>query len=205
MIEAVPEPLFELFDFMEKECGEAFNHLIFTLYPSGHYGIGAHSDKSFSKEAAGKFEGKATIADLSIGATRKFMFVTSEVPDGTETVAELQDNCVASLALTHGAYFAFKGELNVALKHAVPHELEVDTARISMVFRRADNKFVHPTGNLYRGAKDKDWKPLKRGKETVKFRRQYVVRSPPQEEDRPEAEAEEPEAEEPEAEEVPYF
>jgi hypothetical protein len=185
MIEAAPEELSELFEYMSKEYGEEFNHLIMTLYKSGADGIAPHSDKSFSRGNKGRCETSSIIADLSIGATRTFRFVTP----GKEG-----RKCIASLDLTHGSHFAFKGALNGAVEHEVPRQPEVTAARISMVFRRVDKEFIHATDDLYYDPKDGDWKQWKKNLGIVRqFRRQYVFSEKPAEEPAAEPVAEAPE------------
>ena len=179
MIEVAPDGLSELFEYMSKEYGEEFNHLIMTLYKSGADGIAPHSDKSFSRGNKGRCETSSVIADLSIGATRTFRFVTPGEEGG---------KCIASLDLTRG-----EGELNGTVEHEVPRQPEVTTARISMVFRRVDREFIHATDDLYYDPKGEDWKQWKRNLGVVvKFRRQYVFSDAPEPAAEPVAEAPEP-------------
>jgi hypothetical protein len=172
MIEEAPEVLSKLMDFMSKEYEEKFNHLILTLYRNGHHGIGPHRDKSHSYKNKTAYENIATIADLSLGATREFRLLNSE------------RGGLASLQMTHGSHFAISGKLNVAVWHEVPRQPEVTGARISMVFRRVDNKILHPTNDLFREPGDKAWKAKIHDKKRcgVKFRRQSVFSEAPAEE-----------------------
>jgi alkylated DNA repair dioxygenase AlkB len=176
LVEACPQELDELFAFLCQEHGEEFNHMTLTMQRDGKAGMSKRSDRSCSALNQGKNEASTSIAHLSLGATRKFQFVGPK--DG---------GVVASLMLTHGSHIAFKGDLNTTLMHEVPRQPEVEGARISMVFRKVDRKFVNLTDAKYREADSTQWWVLKKNLGVVvQFFRQHVLSERPVEEVAPE-------------------
>ena len=171
MVEKPSDIIDQLITFMSAACQEEFNHCMLTLHAHGNHGIPPHSDKTFSKESRGKFETSSKIADVSLGASRAFVIVGQDVKTN-RNLADFQDLIVASIEVTHGSYMCMTGGLNAALQHCVPWMPEVDKPRVSLVFRRADKRYVHPTENKIRSFTDKDWKDVKNN---VQIRRQKPI------------------------------
>jgi hypothetical protein len=175
-VEPAPAVIKRLVDWMSDHHGleddERFNHCMLTLHLNGSCGIPPHNDSAHSKDASKASENAAMIVDLSLGASRSFFLVPNELKNQTclETV---QESSIASLKMTHGSFLALEGEWNEKMKHCVPHEVGIDKPRVSIVFRRVDKRFLHPTESKERSFKDTEWKQLKRGKEDVQVRRQH--------------------------------
>ena len=171
-VDSAPDVIVRLIDFMSQVYDEEFNHCMLTLHVDGTCGIPPHPDKSFSKESKGKNETSSKIADISLGATRAFMLVTNNT-EGNVTTNEMMEHCVARLDMTHGSSLCMQADWNTKVKHCVPLDPSVTEPRVSMVFRRVDKRFIHPTENQIRDFSDADWKPLVNSKkEPVTLRRQ---------------------------------
>ena len=173
-VEEPPEVIRRLLDHMSNLYEEEFNHCMMTLHNNGNCGIPPHPDKSFSKESKGKNETASKLADISLGATRAFMLVPNSL-DSNDSVENMEAQAVATLRMTHGTSLCMQASWNTLVKHCVPLDASVTAPRISMVFRRVDRRFIHPTENLERYAGSKEWKPLvNTKKEPVILRRQDV-------------------------------
>ena len=171
-MEEAPEIIVKLIKYMSELYGEEFNHCMLTLHINGTCGIPPHPDKSFSKESKGRNETSSKIADISLGATRAFMLVPNDLKSN-DTFETTQPHSVATLKMTHGTSLRMDASWNNLVKHCVPFEPEVTEPRISMVFRRVDKQFIHPTENLVRSFDQDDWHPLLNGeKQEVQLRRQ---------------------------------
>ena len=79
---------------------------------------------------------------------------------------------MASVDMSHGSYHCMSGAFNVDFKHCVPYDRECILPRVSLVFRRADKYYVHPTENQTRSYRSKTWKPLNGKNGLVELRRQ---------------------------------
>jgi hypothetical protein len=171
-VEEAPEVIRRLIEHMSDLYNEQFNHCMMTLHVDGTCGIPPHHDKSFNKESEGKNETASKLADISLGATRAFMLV----PKGTganDSVENMKREAVATLRMTHGTSLCMQASWNTLVKHCVPLDTSVTSPRISMVFRRVDGRFIHPTENLERYASNKKWKSLvNTKKQKVILRRQ---------------------------------
>ena len=112
-----------------------------------------------------------TIADISLGATRKFMIV--EPTAEGEDMASLEEHRVVSIDMTHGSFLSMAGSMNADFNHCVPLQPEVAAPRVSLVFRRVDKKYIHPSEDMIRLHSAKDWSHIKNSKgKLVKLRRQ---------------------------------
>ena len=173
MVSAAPEIIVKLMKYMSQECNEEFNHCMLTLHVDGTCGIPAHSDKVFTKESPTAIERVCTIADISLGATRKFMIV--EPTAEGEDMASLEEHRVVSIDMTHGSFLSMAGSMNADFNHCVPLQPEVAAPRVSLVFRRVDKKYIHPSEDMIRLHSAKDWSPIKNSKgRIVKLRRQMT-------------------------------
>ena len=87
----------------------------------------------------------------------------------------MEDESIASIDMTHGSYLSIPGRLNANYKHCIPLQPEVTLPRVSLVFRRVDKKYIHPSENKIRNHRDKDWKDFKDAKgKIVEVRRQTL-------------------------------
>ncbi len=171
MVSAAPEIIVELIKYMSDVCKEEFNHCMLILHVDGTCGIPAHPDKVFTKESATAIEQLCTIADISLGATRKFMIVDATA-EGAD-MATLEEHRVVSIDMTHGSFLSMTGAMNADFKHCVPLQPEVATPRVSLVFRRVDKRYIHPSEDKIRLHSAKDWSPIKNSKgQLMKLRRQ---------------------------------
>ncbi len=172
-VEEAPDVIQRLIGHMSDLYDEQFNHCMMTLHVDGTCGIPPHHDKSFSKESEGKNETSSKLADISLGATRSFVLMPMDFETSGNTLEGTKNFFIATLRMTHGTSLCMQASWNTLVKHCVPLDPSVTSPRISMVFRRVDKRFIHPTENLERYASDNVWKPLANSKkEAVILRRQ---------------------------------
>src|SRR5215203_4824055 len=109
--------LSELKQIVEKLAGAKFNSCLLNLYHNGDEGMGWHSD---DEESLGK---NNTIASLSLGAERKFLF------------KHKQSKQTVSLVLEHGSLLIMKGATQANWLHSLPKSKNVTQPRINLTFR----------------------------------------------------------------------
>jgi alkylated DNA repair dioxygenase AlkB len=109
--------LSELKQIVEELAGAKFNSCLLNLYHNGDEGMGWHSDdeKSLRKNN--------TIASLSLGAERKFLF------------KHKQSKQIVSLVLEHGSLLIMKDTTQANWLHSLPKSKNVTQSRINLTFR----------------------------------------------------------------------
>lgn len=113
--------LIELKELVEQTTGANFNSCLLNLYHDGSEGMAWHSDDEKSLGT------NTTIASLSFGAERKFLFKHKNVlKDCKHTV---------SLNLEAGSLLMMKGATQTHWLHSLPKTTKVDTPRINLTFR----------------------------------------------------------------------
>jgi alkylated DNA repair dioxygenase AlkB len=109
--------LLELKEIVEKLTETKFNSCLLNLYHSGNEGIGWHSDNEES------IEQNSTIASLSLGAQRKFLF------------RHKQTKQTISLVLEHGSLLIMKDATQTYWVHSLPKSKSIAGPRINLTFR----------------------------------------------------------------------
>lgn len=102
---------------IEKICGETFNSCLLNLYHHGKESMGWHSDNERELVPNG------TIASVSFGAERKFMFRHNEKKNNL------------TLMLESGSILLMKGSIQTHWKHQLPAMAKITTPRINLTFR----------------------------------------------------------------------
>ena len=109
--------LCELKQIVEELAGTTFNSCLLNLYHNGDEGMGWHSD---DEESLGK---NNTIASLSLGAERKFLF------------RHKQCKQIISLVLEHGSLLIMKDATQRNWLHSLPKSKNIVQPRINLTFR----------------------------------------------------------------------
>lgn len=109
--------LLELKACVEKLSETTFNSCLLNLYHSGNDGMAYHSDDEAS---LGK---SATIASLSFGAERRFLFKHKKTK---ETI---------SIQLENGSLLVMKAETQAYWAHRLPVSTKIKNPRINLTFR----------------------------------------------------------------------
>jgi alkylated DNA repair dioxygenase AlkB len=109
--------LSDLKQIVEELAGAKFNSCLLNLYHNGNEGMGWHSD---DEKSLGK---NNTIASLSLGAERKFLF------------KHKQSQQIVSLVLEHGSLLIMKDATQANWLHSLPKSKNVTHARINLTFR----------------------------------------------------------------------
>jgi alkylated DNA repair dioxygenase AlkB len=109
--------LCELRRLVEDFAGTTFNSCLLNLYHNGDEGMGWHSD---DEESLGK---NNTIASLSLGAERKFLF------------RHKQSKQIISLVLEHGSLLVMKDATQANWLHSLAKSKNVTQPRINLTFR----------------------------------------------------------------------
>ncbi|MDQ3839007.1 MAG: alpha-ketoglutarate-dependent dioxygenase AlkB [Thermoproteota archaeon] len=109
--------LCELKQIVEEFAGTTFNSCLLNLYHNGDEGMGWHSD---DEEYLGK---NNTIASLSLGAERKFLF------------KHKQSKQIVSLVLEHGSLLIMKDVTQANWLHSLAKSKNVTQPRINLTFR----------------------------------------------------------------------
>src|ERR687891_268708 len=109
--------LCELKQIVEKLAETTFNSCLLNLYDNGDEGMGWHSD---DEESLGKDN---TIASLSFGAERKFLF------------KHKQTKQIISLVLEHGSLLIMKDATQRNWLHSLPKSKNIVQHRINLTFR----------------------------------------------------------------------
>ena len=109
--------LSDLKQMVEGFAGVKFNSCLLNLYHNGNEGMGWHSDdeKSLGKDN--------TIASLSFGAERKFLF------------KHKQTKQIISLVLEHGSLLIMKNATQRNWLHSLPKSKDIVQPRINLTFR----------------------------------------------------------------------
>jgi alkylated DNA repair dioxygenase AlkB len=109
--------LLELKAIVEDKSSAKYNSCLLNLYHNGDEGVSWHSDdeKELTKYA--------TIASLSFGAERKFVFKHKE------------NGSVVNTFLEHGSLLLMKGSTQTHWLHSLPKSKKVLRPRISLTFR----------------------------------------------------------------------
>jgi len=102
---------------VEEHAGAKFNSCLLNLYHNGNEGMGWHSD---DEESLGK---NNTIASLSLGAERNFLF------------KHKQTKQTVSLVLEHGSLLIMKDATQANWLHSLPKSKNVTQPRINLTFR----------------------------------------------------------------------
>jgi alkylated DNA repair dioxygenase AlkB len=111
------EELSWLRQIIKELIGTKFNSCLLNLYHNGNEGMGWHSD---DEKSLGK---NNTIASLSLGAERKFLF------------KHKQTKQIVSLLLEHGSLLVMKGATQSNWLHSLPKSKDVIDSRINLTFR----------------------------------------------------------------------
>lgn len=106
---------------VEERSGTTYNSCLLNLYPSGKEGMGWHTDAEKELKESG------TIASLSFGAERNFVFKHKETKQKI------------SLLLQTGSLLLMKGETQKYWLHSLPKTTKVNTPRINLTFRTIHN------------------------------------------------------------------
>jgi len=109
--------LMDLKQLVEEHTGTTFNSCLLNLYHNGDEGMAWHSDDEAS---LGK---NTTIASLSFGAERKFMF------------RHKQTKQTMSLILQSGSLLVMKDTTQTNWLHSLPKTKKVTTPRVNLTFR----------------------------------------------------------------------
>jgi alkylated DNA repair dioxygenase AlkB len=102
---------------VEEFAGVKFNSCLLNLYHNGDEGMGWHSD---DEESLGK---NNTIASLSLGAERKFLF------------KHKQTKQMISFILEHGSLLIMKDATQRNWLHSLPKSKNIVQPRINLTFR----------------------------------------------------------------------
>lgn len=111
------EELSWLRQIIKELIGTKFNSCLLNLYHNGNEGMGWHSD---DEKSLGK---NNTIASLSLGAERKFLF------------KHKQTKQIVSLLLEHGSLLVMKEATQSNWLHSLPKSKDVIDSRINLTFR----------------------------------------------------------------------
>lgn len=109
--------LLELKSICESVTGTTYNSCLLNLYHNGHEGMGWHSDDEKMLQEEG------TIASLSLGAERNFLF---------------RHRCTrekVSLKLEDGSLLAMRGATQKNWLHSLPKSAKIHKPRINLTFR----------------------------------------------------------------------
>jgi alkylated DNA repair dioxygenase AlkB len=109
--------LYGLKQMVEEFAGVKFNSCLLNLYHNGDEGMGWHSD---DEESLGK---NITIASLSLGAERKFLF------------KHKQTKQIISFILEHGSLLIMKDATQRNWLHSLPKSKNIVQPRINLTFR----------------------------------------------------------------------
>lgn len=116
--------LLELKTLVQAQTGESFNSCLLNLYHNGNEGMAWHSDGEKDLKKNG------TIASLSFGATRKFLFKHKKTKETTSVVLE------------SGSLITMGGKTQTDWLHRLPLSKHVKTPRINLTFRTIDSDII---------------------------------------------------------------
>jgi alkylated DNA repair dioxygenase AlkB len=103
---------------VESYTGETYNACLLNLYHDGNEGMGWHADNE--KEIIAD----SSIASVSIGATRNFLFKHRESGEKL------------SILLENGSLLEMKGPIQRHWLHSLPKSTKVKETRINLTFRQ---------------------------------------------------------------------
>lgn len=104
---------------LENLLGVTFDYCLLNLYRTGQDYISHHSDNEAT-------DGKDTIASISLGATRRFLFRNKST------------NYTYEFSLIDGSLIVMSGEeAQINWKHSVPKTTKVTTPRLNLTFRKS--------------------------------------------------------------------
>ena len=117
--EALPwsTELLQLKEAIEIKSGASFNSCLMNLYHDGNEGVAWHSDDEKALVQ------RATIASLSFGAERKFVF------------KHKANKTIVNTFLENGSLLLMKGDTQKNWLHQLPKTKKIVTPRISLTFR----------------------------------------------------------------------
>ena len=110
--------LLELKACVEKLTETTFNSCLLNLYHNGNEGMAYHSDDEASLEK------NATIASLSFGAERQFLFQHKNTKE------------IISIQLESGSLLVMKAETQANWAHRLPISKKIKNPRINLTFRK---------------------------------------------------------------------
>jgi alkylated DNA repair dioxygenase AlkB len=102
---------------VEQVTGTTFNSCLLNLYHNGEEGLGWHSD---DEKELGE---RNTIASLSLGAPRRFLFKHKQTKNTVTVILE------------HGSLIVMKGDTQKNWLHSLPKTKNVTGPRINLTFR----------------------------------------------------------------------
>jgi alkylated DNA repair dioxygenase AlkB len=108
--------LLQLKKFTEEISGYTYNSCLANLYHNGEEGMAYHSDDEKALD-------KNTIASLTFGAERKFLFKHKRTKETVEIILE------------HGSLLVMRGETQANWMHRLPPTKKVARPRINLTFR----------------------------------------------------------------------
>ncbi len=103
---------------VEEKSAEFFNACLLNLYADGSQGMGWHSDAEKELVAG------ASIASLSLGAERRFVFKHKRSQEKVE------------VHLPSGALLLMRGQTQQHWLHSLPKTTKTSQARLNLTFRR---------------------------------------------------------------------
>jgi len=106
---------------IEEKANSQFNSCLLNLYHDGSESMAYHSDDEPMLEKNG------TIASVSFGAERRFLFRHNRHKENQVPVVELM--------LNHGSLLLMQGEIQNNWKHALPASAKIKSPRINLTFR----------------------------------------------------------------------
>jgi alkylated DNA repair dioxygenase AlkB len=109
--------LLEIKHRLEHYSGEEYNACLLNYYHNGSEGMGWHSDDEVMMKK------HATIASISLGAKRPFLFRHTRSLDKH------------SIELDDGSLLLMKGKIQEHWKHQLPIRKRIDAPRINLTFR----------------------------------------------------------------------
>ncbi len=115
-------------DYIKKKVeiisGERFNSCLLNYYQDGSVGMGWHSDDEKELIPNG------TIASISLGSSRRFLFKHKVCNDRIECLLE------------SGSVLLMKGEVQKYWSHSLPKMLNVKKNRINLTFRNINEAII---------------------------------------------------------------
>ena len=117
---AIPwnKELIDLKTIIEKQCQEEFNSCLLNLYHNGNEGMAWHSDDEKT------ILPNSTIASLSLGAERRFLFKHKQTQQKIE------------LNLQNGSLLLMKENTQNYWWHSLPKSAKIKSPRINLTFRK---------------------------------------------------------------------
>ena len=116
------EILLEIKSQVEEKANTNFNSCLLNLYREGSESMTYHSDDEPMLEKNG------TIASVSFGAERRFLFRHNRYQENKIPVVET--------ILSNGSLLMMQGEIQNHWKHALPASKKIKTPRINLTFRK---------------------------------------------------------------------